>query len=396
MWCREGAAVFRYKRSRLVQGDLPKEPEQPPSQPAKRARTETDTGVDSVGRKYAAHSKVAAHLVPENNNTLGMHTLMAAAFAHSTWAKHESACKSFRKFEIYRGSNVEWPLTTDVLSDYVTWAFTQGELKASTVESYLSSLKCIHGLRKLDVRGFDSYLVKTLIRGKENLELYTTEVKGTRKVMTLHLLKILGHEIAKAPWSENSKQVVWAAATLAFFGSFRGGELLAGGEKAYCADDTLLWEDVKFGEKDHILVHIKHPKTRSTEGEFVDIFSFEGHNVCPVKAMRKLRGNLREGGEFKKKPVFMFETGICLTRRKFNDIVQGLLSAHIGEEAKHISAHSFRAGIPAALALFPDLCNASDIMGWGRWKSQAYLLYTRLKIEQKRYTFNSITAVLNK
>ena len=172
---------------------------------------------------------MAAHLVPEHHGTVGMHQLLAAAFANSTLAKHESACNSFHGFENYSGSNVKWPLNSDVLSKYVTWAFTLGNLKASTVESYLASLKCIHGLNKMSIDGFDSYLVKTLIQEKENLELYTTEVKGTRKVMTLHLLKILGHEIAKTKWSENSKQVVWTAATLAFFREFQGGGIAGRG-----------------------------------------------------------------------------------------------------------------------------------------------------------------------
>ena len=44
--------------------------------------------------------------------------------------------------------------------------------------------------------------------------------------MTLELLKILGHEIAKTDWPENSKQVLWCACTTAFFGSFRLGEIL--------------------------------------------------------------------------------------------------------------------------------------------------------------------------
>jgi len=36
-------------------------------------------------------------------------------------------------------------------------------------------------------------------------------------------LKIVGNEIAKSDWSENSKRVVWTAACMLFFGSFRGG-----------------------------------------------------------------------------------------------------------------------------------------------------------------------------
>ena len=150
---------------------------------------------------------------------------------------------------------------------------------------------------------------------------------------------------------------------------------------------------MKFCSKDHILIHIKNPKSRHREGEFVDIFGFEGQNVCPVKALRALRASLREYNP--DSPVFSFGSGKNLTRRGFNVTLASLLTPHLGGEAKHISGHSFRAAIPAVLAKFPRLCNSLDIMGWGRWRSDAYLLYTRLKLDQKRCTFNLITELLN-
>ena len=80
------------------------------------------------------------------------------------------------------------------------------------------------------------------------MEIYADQVKGTRKVMSLPLLKILGNEIAKTTWDENSKQVVWSAFTLSFFGSFRMGEILPQQENTFSPLDTLLWSDVKFLE----------------------------------------------------------------------------------------------------------------------------------------------------
>ena len=130
------------------------------------------------------------------------------------------------------------------------------------------------------------------MRGKENMEIYANQIKGTRKVMSLPLLKILGNEIAKLNWNENSKQVVWSAFTLSFFGSFRMGEILPQQENTFSPLDTLLWSDVKFLENNHILVHVKTPKSRLPQGEFVDIFQFDGQGVCPVKAIMALRDSL--------------------------------------------------------------------------------------------------------
>ena len=125
------------------------------------------------------------------------------------------------------------------------------------------------------------------------MEIYADQVKGTRKVMSLPLLKILGNEIAKTTWDENSKQVVWSALTLAFFGSFRMGEILSQQENSFSPRDTLLWSDLKFLDQNHILIHVKTPKSRLPQGEFIDIFTFEGHNVCPVRALMALQDTYR-------------------------------------------------------------------------------------------------------
>ena len=52
-------------------------------------------------------------------------------------------------------------------------------------------------------------------------------MKESKKAMSLPLLKLLGHEIAKADWTPENKAVVWSACTTAFFGSLRMGEILA-------------------------------------------------------------------------------------------------------------------------------------------------------------------------
>ena len=141
-------------------------------------------------------------------------------------------------------------------------------------------------MQDLDVTAFDSFVLKAMLRGKENMEIYSVETKASRKVMTLALLRVLGHELSISGWSENSKQVIWGAFTLAFFRSFRLGEILPQNEKSFCPNDTLLWEDVKLVLEDHFIIHFK-TKSRLPEGEFVDIFSFEGYGVCPVKSPKE-------------------------------------------------------------------------------------------------------------
>jgi hypothetical protein len=130
--------------------------------------------------------------------------------------------------------------------------------------------------------------------------------------MSLPLLKILGHEIANSEWEDNSKDVIWTAAVLAFFGSLRFEEMLGTGEWKYNPYETLLWSDIKIFENSALL-HIKVTKNCSKEGEFVDIFPFTGHGCCPLAALINLKKS-RRGGEWEHKPVFAFKSGKLLTQ----------------------------------------------------------------------------------
>jgi hypothetical protein len=59
-----------------------------------------------------------------------------------------------------------------------------------------------------------------------------------------------------------------------------------------------------------------------------------------------------------------------------------------------VSCHSFRAGIPSTLSLFPDLASSDMIKGWGRWESDCYTRYTRLQLPQRERIFGYIADAL--
>ena len=184
----------------------------------------------------------------------------------------------------------------------------------------------------------------------------------------MELLKILGHKIAKTDWPENSKQVLWCACTTAFFGSFRLGEILPKSEYNAHPSITLLWKDINVISSDHVLIHVKVKKSRSKQGDYVDMFGFQGHGVCPVKTLLALkRLSVNNGPDC---PVFSFNSGKNLTLNNLNDTVRKLLEVHLGSDSGQFSGH-FRAAIPAVLAKYPEHSNSDEIMGWGRWKSAA-------------------------
>jgi hypothetical protein len=154
---------------------------------------------------------------------------------------------------------------------FTKWMLTVRRLSPQTATIYLSDLK--HKLRGIDVKHFDDFITRAMIKGAANLSLYSDIAKKSKFVMTFPLLKLLGREIASQSWSDNSKRVLWTASCLAFIGSFRLGEILSPRDNSY-DPETLTWSNVQIF-KSHAIIHVRFPKNlRARKGNFVDVFSF--------------------------------------------------------------------------------------------------------------------------
>jgi len=250
------------------------------------------------------------HFIPENleKNTA---ELLRASHSLASWNKNATAIKCFEKFDSQSPNMHVWPLTEKSICEFVTWAVVVCKLRAATVKSYLAAISLAHKFKGLDSSPCNGFLAKNLLKGAENLEFYLNISRESRKAMSLPILKILGHQLAKSDLSEMDRLVIWAAAVVAFFGSLRLGEILAKNENVFNHSDILMWDDVKI-KNDAILLHIKIPKNRIAKGEFVDIFEFDKHNCCPLKTMKMLY--LTRGKNLKKNsPVFCFKSGKMLT-----------------------------------------------------------------------------------
>jgi hypothetical protein len=185
-----------------------------------------------------------------------------------------------------------------------------------------------------------------------------------------------------------AKEVVWAAATTSFYASTRLGEILASEDKAFSPSSDLTWNDVLLTHSNSFLIRIKQPKSGEKEGEYVDLFSFSGYGCCPVKALKKQKELQKQAGVYDpSQPVFRFASGAYLTPTRLNKTLSSLLSNLCAPGVNTISCHSFRAGIPSILSLFPDLVSSDMIKGWGRWHSECYIRYTRLQLRKGRTFF---------
>jgi hypothetical protein len=258
---------------------------------------------------------------------------------------------------------------------------------------FLSDIKLAHKLRNQPCSFENDFFISALIKDTKNLNLYSNIFKPAKFVMTFPLLKILGHEIANSGWSEESKTVVWAACCVAFFGSFR--EAKSSLVKKNNSHETLTWDRVHFSDSGSAIINIRFPKAiKKPQGDFVDIFKIGDCSFCPFSALSRL-ASISSSNIASNKAVFSFPNGNPLSAKNLVSSVQGLLAKHIGSNALQLSGHSFRAAIPTALANNPSLATDQEIMIWGRWSSDSYKSYTRLKHEAKLAIFKKILKVFN-
>jgi hypothetical protein len=278
-----------------------------------------------------------------------------------------------------------------VICDFVAYMILTRGLKHTTIKSYLASIAFFHKLRNWDSSACSSFLANTMLKGAKNIELYTNIAKQARKAMSYPLLKVLSHQVSVASWPELDKQIYWTLFTTAFIGSFRIGELIPSSVNKFNLKEDLLWADVAIGQ-DYVTYRLKVTKNKSPTGEFVDLFLQEDNKHCPVKAIIKLRRMCSPVNLDKQ--VFMLSDGTFLTSKRV-DTLYTLLHPLIGEDTEAFTSPSFRAGIPSILASCPDIASQDEIRLWGRWSSDSYMLYTRLKTRQKRIIYSKILTALN-
>ncbi len=101
--------------------------------------------------------------------------------------------------------------------------------------------------------------------------------------MTFEILKLIGHQIMSSDWSEYTKTMVWALSLIAFWGSFRIGELLTSSQAQFDDCTNLTWSDISFKQDGSIVIRIKSPKNAIFPGQFVNLFPCsQDIAYCPI------------------------------------------------------------------------------------------------------------------
>lgn len=194
-------------------------------------------------------------------------------------------------------------------------------------------------------------------------------------------------------WSSRAKDpdtiMLWAAASLCFFGFFRSGEITVPSVKAFDPKVHLSWGDVAVDNNTSpsaLQVTLKRSKCdQFSQGVKVYVGSTK-NDICPVAAVLAYMASRGAG----KGPFFCFANNQPLTKSKFTDHVRQALQA-LGLPYLDFAGHSFRVG--AATAAAKAGLEDSIIRTLGQWNSSAFLLYIRTPKEDLARYSHTISAV---
>ena len=210
------------------------------------------------------------------------------------------------------------------------------------------------------------YVVKGLKRKA------TSGPQRTRLPITPNILLHLKRAWEVMP-AHRDASMLWAAATMCFFGFLRAGEVVAPGGSSYDASVHLSHGDVRLdsqADPQFVEVRIKASKTDPFRRGVSVYLGRAAGPLCPVAAVLSYMVSRGTGPG----PFFTFGDGRSLTRERFVAAVRSALST-AGLNPGKYAGHSFRIGAATTAAQLG--IQDSLIKTLGRWESSAYTLYVR-------------------
>ena len=266
-----------------------------------------------------------------------------------------------------------FPVVEHTLCQFAAFLANKG-IAAQSIRTYLSALRNAQiSMGYPDPRDRSSLaILKRVQAGIRRAQASSaSNDKRIRLPITTSMLRSVRAKLEAT--QEAEKELVWAVATLAFFGFFRLGELLLDRDAAYTPTAHLSWGDIAADSRDDpsmLRVHLKRSKCDQF-GMGVDVFVGRTRcELCPVAAVLSylaVRGSSQG-------PIFIDSRQQPLTKAKFVARIRNIL-AEAGYPSHQFAGHSFRIG--AATAAAQAGIEDSTIQALGRWHSSAFLTYIR-------------------
>jgi hypothetical protein len=212
----------------------------------------------------------------------------------------------------------------------------------------------------------------------------------------LKVLDEIRKGIIRAGWARGSRKCVWAACLLAFWGSFRLGEIFANKVDSFDKFSDLLWNDIKIKKGGEMILKIRGGKTPGPPGNRARLYRIQENRFCLITAIEKLKAYQKTHNLWEPNlPVFRRASGQNLTKTIFLKSVNYALTSG-GRKNPFLTGKSFRSGIPSVLESFPQKFRENHIKSLGRWKSRAYQRYMRNDSPEFKWVFGKIADLLIK
>ncbi len=261
----------------------------------------------------------------------------------ATRRAYQAARRRYENFCV-KGGAQPLPTSESLLCMYVA-QLANDHLCHATIKCYLSAIRHWHIAEGMGDPGI--YRMTRLEQVLKGIKL--TQAKTASQAnqtppglpFTPALLSKL-REIWQGSKKEWNNSMLWASASLCFFGFFRSGEITVADERAFDKGAQLTFDDIKVDclqSPKHLKIRLKASKTDQRR-EGTDVFIGRTHNqLCPVAAV--LAYMVKRGKGLG--PFFRWQDGKPLTRARFVMEVKCALT-NAGVDARRYSGHSFRSG----------------------------------------------------
>ena len=341
-------------------------------------------------------------LPPEASNTFMRKAIdnFSTSVTANTQISYASAARAYIQAENSLGRPFSLPPTDQELIFLVSFLINKN-IEPSTIRNYLSGIRFYLFSMGLANPPPLPQLANQLLAGyeKSRLNPQMTAAKKTRRAITVEMLKLLEHSIAcHSSWSDFEKSLRWTVILVAWWGSFRIGELLSQNSTCFHPSNTLLASDVTY-EEDSIAIWLRNPKVdREALGDVVEIWTIEGRaDLDPVKKLKAYIQRRHElFGDAESYPLFLHEDGRIYSKQELNKDLAFLLSHYpeLQTDRDSWTGHSFRSGLTTVLSNLGF--SKEEIQSWGRWTSNAFKVYIKSQTQRRAVrsklieTFDSI------
>ena len=336
--------------------------------------------------KYDTRGRYTSASFPNLNVEESWRELLAssanAGLAQSTWSAYKTGIKMFEACCVELNIQRSFPLTDKTVLAFVGWMVSR-KLAASTMNTYLASLRHLHMINGNSLEILRTPLVNLILEGRKHLDAIKgrNSCQNERLPVTPTILKLLKKLLKKSDLEKSDKAMVWTVCSPAFAGAMRIHELLAKWETTYDPNFTLLGRDLNLVEVqveeetiEVLQIRIKcEKKDRVGCDTIVDVYQSNGE-LCPIRAYKKWAKTSQDLE--KDKPAFRDKTGRPFTGKRLNLLLKQLLEPHFDYKQGKISGHSFRSGLPSMMNNLGY--TKEQIQAVGRWSSRAYQIYTKL------------------